>query len=584
MAFARILVVDDELIIRKSLAAHLQKKRYAVATAGNLAEARAVLERDVFDFILLDERLPDGTGSEFLESLPPRREGSPFVVMMSAHATVDSAIKCLRLGAFDYLLKPFSLDQLDVALKRAENFHQLVQVNQYYSEELNKKTELLGNCPAMQRLKTMIAKVATTEATVLVTGENGTGKELVARELFRQSQRAAKPFITVNCAAMSENLIESEFFGHEKGAFTGALQRRPGRFELADGGTILLDEIGEISPRIQAKLLRVLQEREFERVGGNKTIRVNVRIIATTNRDLLAAVQRGEFREDLYYRLSVFPLEVPALRERGDDVLLLANRFAQDAGRKHGTRVAGFAGAAQQRLMRHPWPGNVRELQNAIERAVIMTEPGAAIAAEMLHLPQLGVTPAVAAETAMPGAGAGFALANGSTGQAEPMDLSSGPPIRNGATWAVQGSYPAAEVPLVGAIPTPVPFPGFHERAPAPVASPVYPTMPNPSEPARPEGAVSPGRVGDFPVLDPREDAEAAAFAPADPLAAEAPAAATEAATLSLAELEQQHIIRTLIATNGNRTDAAEILQVSTRTLRNKIAQYRDEGVSLPFA
>jgi len=432
MAFARILIVDDELIIRKSLAAHLQKKRYAVSTVGNLAEARAALEKDAFDFILLDERLPDGTGSEFLGTLNTRREGSPFVVMMSAHATVDSAIKCMRCGAFDYLIKPFSLDQLEVALKRAESFDQLVKVNQYYSRELNKPTELIGNCPAMQRLKTMIAKVASTEATVLVTGENGTGKELVARELFRQSQRREKPFITVNCAAMSENLIESEFFGHEKGAFTGALQRRPGRFELADGGTILLDEIGEISPRIQAKLLRVLQEREFERVGGNKTIRVNVRIIATTNRDLLGAVQRGEFREDLYYRLSVFPVEVPPLRERGDDILLLASRFAQAGSRKHGIALRGISTQAQQRLQHHPWPGNVRELQNTIERAVILTEAGSAIREDSLHLPGalLAASPR-GAETPMP---ASRDVIFGET-PAHESDFA-GPPIRNGATCA----------------------------------------------------------------------------------------------------------------------------------------------------
>ena len=246
--------------------------------------------------------------------------------------------------------------------------------------------ELLGESAPMQSLKTMIKKVAATGATVLIHGENGTGKELVAHEIWRQSALAGSPYIRVNCAAISENLIESEFFGHEKGAFTGATERREGRFELANNGTILLDEISEIPPRLQAKLLRVLQEREFERVGGSRTLQVNVRVLATTNRDLMAAVQKGDFREDLYYRLNVFPLQVPALRERAEDVTLLAQNFLEKFQRKHGIKIPGFSKQAISAIKEHSWPGNVRELQNTVERAVILAEEGKAIEPALLGI------------------------------------------------------------------------------------------------------------------------------------------------------------------------------------------------------
>jgi len=282
----------------------------------------------------------------------------------------------MKLGAFDYIIKPFSLQEIDVVLQKAETFYHLIKINQYYSSKGNTgepASELLGESPAIQHIRTLIAKVAATEATVLITGENGTGKELVAHEIHRQSHLASKPYITVNCAAIAENLIESEFFGHEKGAFTHAIQRRLGRFELANNGTILLDEIAEISPHLQAKLLRVLQEKEFERVGGTRTLKVNVRVIASTNRDLHQSVVNGNFREDLYYRLNVFPIEIPPLRERGNDILLLANFFLKKYIRKHGIQVQGFSEDAKNALMQHRWPGNVRELQNTIERAIILS-------------------------------------------------------------------------------------------------------------------------------------------------------------------------------------------------------------------
>ena len=388
MAFDKILVIDDELIIRKSLEAQLRKKRYAVASAASIKEAEHYLGKDQFDLLFLDVRLPDGQGTDLLERLGqlPR---PPMVVMVTGHGSIESAVECMKKGAFDYIVKPCSIEQIDVVLKKAEGYSQLVKVNQYFSDQLLQESDLVGGSAPMQRLKGLIQKVAITGATVLVTGENGTGKELVARELYRLSSLNGKPYVRVNCAAIPENLIESEFFGHEKGAFTGATDRRDGRFELAHGGTILLDEIGEVSLSVQTKLLRVLQEHEFERVGGAKTIKVSVRVIATTNRDLQKAVQTGHFREDLYYRLNVFPIVVPPLRERSDDIALLANTFLERLSRRSGVRFQGFSKASMDCLLAHPWPGNVRELHNTIERAVILAEPESAIQVEDLGLPDV---------------------------------------------------------------------------------------------------------------------------------------------------------------------------------------------------
>lgn len=390
MAIEKVIVLDDELIIRKSLEAQLRKKRYMVASASTIAEAEALLEKDSFDLIFMDMRLPDGDGIDLLERMS-QMPARPLAIMMTGYGSIESAVKSMQLGAFDYLLKPFSIEQIDVALKRAEENSQLVKLAQFYSQEAagdstGSTVDLIGDSKPMVELKTMIRKVAATGATVLINGENGTGKELVSHEIWRQSPLVGNPYIKVNCAAISETLIESEFFGHEKGAFTGATERREGRFELANNGTILLDEISEIPPRLQAKLLRVLQEREFERVGGNRTIQVDVRVLATTNRDLMKAVENGEFREDLYYRLNVFPLAVPPLRDRGDDILLLAEKFLEKFQRKHGIKPDGFSKQAVTALKSHNWPGNVRELQNTIERAVILADNGKAIAPSLLGL------------------------------------------------------------------------------------------------------------------------------------------------------------------------------------------------------
>ena len=377
MPIEKIIVLEDDPLVRKSLEQQLRNRRYDVAAAGTIAAAQEYLNKDNFDLIFADVRLPDGDGTELLKQIRARPV-KPLVIIMTGYGSVESAVSCMRDGAFDYMLKPFSGEQIDVTLKKAEEFTQLVKVNRFLTQEEGDEssTELLGRSPGMEELRQLIRKVARTQATVLIHGESGTGKELVARALYRESPRNQSPFIRVNCAAVPENLIESEFFGHEKGAFTGALNKREGRFELAHGGTILLDEISEISPHVQAKLLRVLQERELERVGGSRTIKVDVRVIATTNRDLEQSVERKEFRQDLYFRLNVVPIFVPPLRERREDVIFLAEQFIHRFGRKHGVKASGLSPACRTALESHSWPGNVRELQNVIERAVILCSDG----------------------------------------------------------------------------------------------------------------------------------------------------------------------------------------------------------------
>ena len=373
----------------------MRQQRYDVAATDTIAGARELLAKDTFDLLFLDVRLPDGEGTNLLRELQTQPE-KPLVVMVTGFGSVESAVECMRNGAFDYMLKPFSSDQLQVTLKKAENFNQLLKVNAYFSHAEEDETgyELQGISPAMENLRQLIRKVARTQATVLIAGESGTGKELVARALYRQGPRHNAPFIKVNSAAIPENLIECEFFGHEKGSFTGALNKREGRFELAHNGTILLDEVSEISSHVQAKLLRVLQERELERVGGNRTIKVDVRVLATTNRRLEESVERKEFRQDLFFRLNVVPIHVPPLREHKEDVPYLARQFMPRFARKHGVRVHGFSDACMAVLQAHRWPGNVRELQNVIERAVILCGD-----AGLLEPDHLGFSPQTAAPT-----------------------------------------------------------------------------------------------------------------------------------------------------------------------------------------
>ncbi len=386
MAIEKVIVLEDDAIVRNNLENFLRRQRLDVSSAPTLAAAREYLNKDNFDLIFMDMRLPDGESIELLKELQTRAQ-RPLAVVMTGFGSVESAVDCMKNGAFDYLIKPFSTEQIAVTLRKADEFSQLVKVNQYLSQETDDdERDLIGRSPAMENLRSLIRKVARTQATVLIQGESGTGKELVARALYRESPRANAPFIKVNCAAVPENLIESEFFGHEKGAFTGAMTKREGRFELAHGGTILLDEISEISPSVQAKLLRVLQERELERVGGSRTVKVDVRVIATTNRHLEQSVEKKEFRQDLYFRLNVVPISVPSLRERREDIPELAGEFMRRFGRKHGVHVKGFTADATRTLCAHHWPGNVRELQNVIERAVIMCGENGMLEPEHLGL------------------------------------------------------------------------------------------------------------------------------------------------------------------------------------------------------
>ena len=384
MPIEKIILVEDDQIIRRNLESILRQRRCEVFSTATLAAAKEALAKDTFDLVFLDVRLPDGEGTDWLKELQnsPQR---PLVVIMTGFGSVESAVECMRGGAFDYLIKPFADNQIDVLLKKAEEFTRILRVNQFLTKTAGAAGyELLGRSVPMEKLRQLIRQIARTQATVLIQGESGTGKELVAQAIHRESPRNAAPLIKVNCAAIPENLIESEFFGHEKGAFTGALNKREGRFELAHGGTILLDEISEISPGLQAKLLRVLQERELERVGGNRTIKVDVRVIATTNRLLEQSVQRKEFREDLYFRLNVVPIHVPPLRDRRADILFLAEHFLNWYARKHGCPARRFSDECEATLLDHHWPGNVRELQNVIERAVIMTSDSPVI--ETAHL------------------------------------------------------------------------------------------------------------------------------------------------------------------------------------------------------
>jgi DNA-binding NtrC family response regulator len=459
MSIEKIIVLEDDAIVRNNLENYLRRQRFDVASAPTLAAARDYLNRDNFDLIFMDMRLPDGEGIELLKYLQTRPV-RPLAVVMTGFGSVESAVDCMKNGAFDYIIKPFSTDQIEFTLRKAQEFNQLLKVNTLLSQESETgDADLLGRSPSMDNLRSLIRKVARTQATVLIQGESGTGKELVARAFYRESPRSSAPFIKVNCAAVPENLIESEFFGHEKGAFTGALTKREGRFELAHGGTILLDEISEISPAVQAKLLRVLQERELERVGGNRTIKVDVRVIATTNRNLEQSVEKKEFRQDLFFRLNVVPVLVSPLRERREDILLLATEFMRRLGRKHGVQVKGFTDPALQLLNDHSWPGNVRELQNVVERAVILCGENGILEPE-----HLGLTPS-------PSSAGGTASVTSATG-------GSGNPV-------------------------------------------------------------------EFPTL---------------------------------AELEKQHIFAALNHCKGNRTHAAKVLDVSIRTLRNKLHEYNGTG------
>ena len=370
---ARILIIDDEPGIRQSLRGILEEDEGHLVSEAESAEAGLeILSREVPDVIFLDIWLP---GMDGLEALRHIREAFPAlpVIMISGHGTIESAVTAIRDGAHDFIEKPLSLERVVLAVNRALEVASLRRENLVLKSGLAPgRAEISGASPAMLALKEQIAKVAPTDVWVLINGENGTGKEVAARALHSLSKRKDKPMVAVNCAAIPEELIESELFGHEKGAFTGADAARPGRFEMAHQGALFLDEIGDMSLKTQAKILRLLQEQRFERVGGTKTIHVDVRVIAATNKDLEAEIAAGRFREDLYYRLKVFPLTMPPLRERGRDILLLADIFQASFSQEHGFKPFTLTPEAQSRLLAYAWPGNVRELRNFIERMLIV--------------------------------------------------------------------------------------------------------------------------------------------------------------------------------------------------------------------
>jgi DNA-binding NtrC family response regulator len=370
-----VLIVDDDPGVRESFRLILEDA-YEVLEAPDGPRALALLPAHHVDLVLLDIRLPEMDGIEVLERIKALDE-TVEVVLVTAVKTVRTAVAAMKLGAFDYLTKPFEEEELLAVVRRAVERRSLEREVAFLRSELARQhdfDDLVGQHPEMRRLYRVIAQMARTTTTVLITGESGTGKELIARAIHRQGPRRDKRFVAVNPAALSDSLVESELFGHEKGAFTGAWQRKLGRFELAHGGTLFLDEISSLKPELQVKLLRVLQEREIERVGGTHPIRVDVRIIAATNVDLKQAVAQNTFREDLYYRLAVVPLTVPPLRERRDDIPLLVNHFVRRYTHAFGKRIDGLAPEALAALTEYPWPGNVRELQNVIERLVALVE------------------------------------------------------------------------------------------------------------------------------------------------------------------------------------------------------------------
>ncbi len=368
----RILVVDDEPSIRKVLQAHLSRDGFEVDAASDGGEATVALSEKPYELVISDLKMPGIGGLELLSWIRQEQPGLP-VILITAHGTVDAAVEALKLGASDFITKPFDLTELRNAVDKALRTERASR-KQLVDPGPKGRFELIGVTPSMQRVYSLLEKVADSPTTVLIVGESGTGKELVARALHDHSSRKDAPFITVNCGAIPENLFESELFGHERGAFTGAVTAKPGRFELADGGTLLLDEVAELGRDMQVKLLRALQERKIDRVGGTRSIPIDTRVIAATNVDLHAAVAAGRFREDLYYRLNVIPIRLPALRERREDIPLLVEHFLARFNARLGKHVSQIGDAAMTRLCTWHWPGNIRELENVVERGVLLSD------------------------------------------------------------------------------------------------------------------------------------------------------------------------------------------------------------------
>ena len=381
-----VLIVDDEKNIRAGLSHALELDGYDTLLAADGQEALEIIADSEVDLVIADLKMPRVSGQELLRRLVEQYPSVP-VIILTGHGTIATAVTAMRDGAYDFLTKPVNLDRLSLLAKRALSTRELALRHRALQEELESQrsdSAIIGTSAAMQRLMRVVRQVAPTKASVLVTGESGVGKELVADALHRFSDRSGRPLVKVHCAALAETLLESELFGHEKGAFTGAIGRKRGRFELANTGTIFLDEIGEINQAVQVKILRVLQEKAFERVGSEDTLQVNVRVVSATNRDLRRRIDEGAFREDLFYRLNVVHIEVPPLRERREDVPLLATAFVKEFARENGKQIEGIDARAPAAVYNYSWPGNVRELRNSIESAVVMAG-GSTI--ELAHLP-----------------------------------------------------------------------------------------------------------------------------------------------------------------------------------------------------
>lgn len=370
----KLLIVDDEKNMRWAISRALEKEGYEIYEASNGQEGIAIFERNRPDVMLLDLKMPVMDGMETLKKIRETNTTTP-ILMLTAHGTMETAIEAMKLGAMDYLSKPFDVEELKVQIRKALHVSELEEQVTYLKETTAFETGnvVIGDSQPMKELMTMVERVAATPATILIQGESGTGKEIVAHLIHHNSPRRDKPFVKVNCGAIPETLIESELFGHEKGAFTGAISRKIGKFERARGGTILLDEIGELNLSMQVKLLRVLQDKEIERVGGSETVSVDARVIAATNRQLKEMTEEGTFREDLYYRLSVIPLHIPPLRERKEDIPAFVNHFLKVYGNEMGRKNMTLSPEAMEQLVNHPWKGNVRELENVIERLVIFS-------------------------------------------------------------------------------------------------------------------------------------------------------------------------------------------------------------------
>ncbi len=371
-----ILIIDDEESMRDSLKQMLNRKFFNIELANNGNVGLKIIQNKSFDIVILDLKMPGISGMEVLKKIK-QDYPSTIVIVITGYATVESAVEAMKLGAYDFIPKPFTPSEMNAIIKRAIDKRKLEIENIFLHEQLKKyieMDEIIGESVDIIKIKELIRKVAPTDSTILISGESGTGKELVARAIHRNSERKDKPFITVDCGSIVESLFESELFGHIKGSFTGAIATRRGKFELANGGTIFFDEIGNIGVDVQGKLLRAIQEREITKVGSSETLKIDVRIISATNKDLLKGIREEIFREDLFYRLSVIPIEIPPLRKRKDDIPLLANYFLEKFNRKRKKGIKGIENRAIQQLITYDWPGNIRELQNIIERAVVLSK------------------------------------------------------------------------------------------------------------------------------------------------------------------------------------------------------------------